>query len=308
MALAPPQVASSSPQPTTGTAKFPAAKPGFRPGGLGGTLAAGAIGGATGGIKQAPTPGAPAPAAVGGLGPAPASPSGFALDSTALGQIAQHQFSTNQSVTGLNQQGAYARTDLQKALAGLAQKQPLETQKTVEGYNHQGLLYSGHLGQSLGQLGQSFADRQASLNSNFTRGEAGRQSRISGLGEAEKLFEQQAASGSTGRQTAQAAADQTIGLQAQLAQAIAAAQAAQAAQAPQAPQAPRAAPQAAPATGPVILGPGAAAKVAAGGSGTGIVGSTARVNAQGQAFTVKPAVGGVWHVYPDHRVFVKGGK
>lgn len=289
-------------------AKYPAAAPGFKPGTtqiVNGEQAPVVLGtGAASTVSQpsaSATPGtAPAAAAA---APAPASqpaPDG-GLDATALGQIASHQFNTNQSIAGINQAGAYAQTDLQNALAQIAQQQPIDNEKALENYNDAGLLYSGHLGQALGQLGQSAADRQAALNTTFTRDQASRQSQISNLGEAEQIYDENAATASTARRTALAAADQSLGTQLPaaassptqaLAQAIAAAPSTS--QVTNGEQA------------PVILGPGASSTVGGVGSGQNVV--LAPSNPVVQVIP-DPAKGGVIHVHADgSRVFVKGGK
>lgn len=123
-----------------------------------------------------------------------------------------NHFKTGNAINHLIQQGGYAKTDLATALGQLQQKQPLDTENMREKYNNQGLLYSGHLGQALGQLGQSYADKQAGLQTNYDRGAAGRNSRIAELQAGEPLFNEGQAAASTGRATTQAAADPTQGV------------------------------------------------------------------------------------------------
>lgn len=271
-----PTVTKIAPQPTTGTAKFPAAKPGFTPGGLVLNTPNVILGPGTPQAVQTKVAATPAAAAA----PAPASglPGTNPLDSTALANIAGNQFKTNQSVANLTQQGAYAQTDLQQALAKLAKQQPLDQEKATENYNQQGLLYSGHFGQALGQLGQSYADRSSALQQAATRAAAARQAQISGLGESEKLYEQQQGLGAANRATAAAATDPTAGVDPTL-QVLAQALAAQAG----------------------TTAPAAAAVKPAAVSAHGVPKVTAGKDSAGNA--------GAWHTYPDgYRVFVRGGK
>jgi hypothetical protein len=86
-----------------------------------------------------------------------------------------------QKENALNLQSGYAATDLQSALGKLGQQQPLDTLKAQEQYNKQGLLYSGHLGQALGQINQNYLDKRASDQTSFGRQQAARDAAVAAL-------------------------------------------------------------------------------------------------------------------------------
>jgi hypothetical protein len=291
-------------------AKFPAAKPGFKPGTtqiVNGESAPIVLGPGTptavGQPQKAPAVAAAVNVNASPAAAAPASPpADGTLDATALGQIANNQFATNQKIAGLNQTGAYATTDLQKALQAITQQAPLDNEKALESFNQAGLLYSGHLGQALGQLGQSAADRSAALQTTFARDQASRQSQISDLGQAEQIYDQNASAASAARRAALAAADTSLGT-ALPAPTVAASPTQALAQAI----------AATPSTtqivngesAPIVLGPGTPTAVGGLGSGQNIL---APSNPVVQTIA-DPAKGGVIHVHADgSRVFVKGGK
>ena len=127
---------------------------------------------------------APSAAPPGQTPPAPGPPPGPQLDSTYYADVASRTANTNDKIAGLQEQGQMGLTALQNQLSSLRQQQPIKEEQTQEKYNNQGLLYSGHLGQALGQLGQSFADKQAGLNMNFQRQQGSRQAEIKALQDA----------------------------------------------------------------------------------------------------------------------------
>jgi hypothetical protein len=233
-----------------------------------------ALGNSTGahlpGMPVATRPGVPATppaasAAVDGTG----TPGGPVLDATALNNIASRQFATSNDINQIHQNEGYARTALQRALDQLTTGQATATQNTQNKYVLEGLGRSGALGQALGQVGSSYADRQATLRDNFSRTQAADASKILGLNTSNADFDQAQGLASAERAAKAAAGDQTLGT-------------------PPAP-APAAPPPAA--TPPVVRT-----------TGTGVNPRT------GQHYTFKQVPGGVLHIYPGAQpIFVKGG-
>lgn len=116
---------------------------------------------ATGTGPFAPASGASAAAAQ--AAPDPTSP----MDSTLAGWMATHQAARDQQLAANEQQGTANLANYQEALRRLNQQQPIEEQGQRQSYNKQGLFYSGHLGQSLGRLAQSYTERRADQRSGY---------------------------------------------------------------------------------------------------------------------------------------------
>jgi len=148
------------------------------------------------------TPTAPAPQ------PAP-QPS--PLDSTYFGNVAANEFKVNNEVNALNQQGAYARNDLQTALQKLAYQQPRDALKLEQGANSRGALYSTGYNQQLGDLENKYGNQQETLNQNYTRAEAAREAKIEGLQGSIPLYQVQQYNDAVGRAALLAQNDKALG-------------------------------------------------------------------------------------------------
>jgi hypothetical protein len=108
---------------------------------------------------------------------APASP----LDAQYEAQIAQNQFRANQQIAQINALGQNERAALGENLRLLGEREPVLEQGTTNRANASGLLYSGTLGRSIGDLQTQFVRSQARLNDTFGQREASRQAQLSGI-------------------------------------------------------------------------------------------------------------------------------
>lgn len=115
----------------------------------------------------AAAPGASAPAAAPGANP-------YAPDSTYYATDAKLNFDAQQGLNNLNQQSAYDKTDLTEALRRLLEQQPKDVQNAREAANRQGLLYSGHLGQQVGDINTGYVRSQSDQQQGYDRREAAR--------------------------------------------------------------------------------------------------------------------------------------
>jgi hypothetical protein len=95
-------------------------------------------------------------------------------DAAYYNAIAKLQFQANQGLANLDQQDAYATTDLQNALGRLHAQQPIAQQNTENTANAQGLFYSGQLGSRLGALNTQYAQQEGDINQNAQRAQAAR--------------------------------------------------------------------------------------------------------------------------------------
>lgn len=146
-----------------------------------------------------PTPGSPTPA------PSP-------YDSTYYNSLNQATFDATNKINGYNQQGAYARTDLQNALAQLAHQQTLAVQGNQETENARGGFALGHLGQTIGETNRSYLDRQSADQQTFDRGDAARSAAIQAVQGGLSLTQVALAAAAADRASAAAAADPTLGV------------------------------------------------------------------------------------------------
>lgn len=109
----------------------------------------------------------------------PAAPS--PLDGTYFNTLAQNQFQANQTIAGLNAQSGNDRTALQESLRQMAVREPQIEQQATNVANSKGLLYSGALGNQIGNDQTAYTQNQAQANTRFSQAEAGRQSQIAGI-------------------------------------------------------------------------------------------------------------------------------
>jgi hypothetical protein len=129
-----------------------------------------------------------------------------------LGNIAANDYKVGNQIAGLNQKGAYADTDLQRALAQVTHNLNLQERSAQERANSQGLLSSTTLAGNLGELGQSAGDRQTVLNTNNSRLHAAINGQIASLQGSVPLYDDQQAAGSAGRLSAADAANTALGM------------------------------------------------------------------------------------------------
>ena len=85
----------------------------------------------------------------------PGAPQGSDLDATYYQALAAAQLKANSTINADNLKQSYANTNEQNALAQLAHQQPIDTLNDQEKANEQGLLYSGTLGNQLGELNRA---------------------------------------------------------------------------------------------------------------------------------------------------------
>lgn len=143
---------------------------------VGGSLAS-PIGGAAA-PAAAPVPPPPAPPSP----PAPVAPPN-PLDAQYYNDMGIAQSRANQQIAQLNATGANERAALGENLRLLSQQEPITEQNFTNKANLAGLLYSGNLGRSIGDLQTQFVRQQARMNDTFSQHEAARQAQISGIGE-----------------------------------------------------------------------------------------------------------------------------
>lgn len=150
--------------------------------------------------KQAARP----PAAVPAVAAAPAAAAAPAPigDAQYFADMARSGFSADQQRAQLDQQQAYDQTDLQEALRRMALKQPLDEQAAKEAANRQGLLFSGHLGQTLGNIDTSYARQQADQQLAFARRTASRKAAAAALDQGYTLDQAAGLAASADRQVA----------------------------------------------------------------------------------------------------------
>lgn len=115
-------------------------------------------------------PGVPAPGAAPAAPPAP-----DARDSGYFGDVAKAQHQRDQTISGLNQQGAYDTADVQEALRRLGAQRPQDESSARVGANKQGLFYSSTLGNKVADIATSYSRQEGDINSAFTRREADRE-------------------------------------------------------------------------------------------------------------------------------------
>lgn len=155
---------------------------------FGGTMSAGPQGQIAGpstnvGLLAHPPPpftGAPAAAPPAPAAAAPGSPD-FAGDSGYIAALARLAYERDTGTAGINQQGAYDRTDTAEAIRRLNERQPQDTQVTKENANKQGLLLSGYLGKQLGDLQTQYARSRGDRQQSFDRRDAARRAAIADL-------------------------------------------------------------------------------------------------------------------------------
>ncbi len=136
------------------------------------------------------SPGTRPPAALAGTTiappPNPAAPAQPAqqpspLDATYWAQVNQANFQAGQKENAINQQSAYDRIALAEAQRQLEQREPVLEQNATNTANGQGLLYSGALGNQIGNMKTALLTTEANQNQGFAQREAGRQSQIQGV-------------------------------------------------------------------------------------------------------------------------------
>jgi hypothetical protein len=96
------------------------------------------------------------------------------MDSTLAEWMATHQAQRDQQLTANEQQGTSNLAAYQEALRRLNERQPIDEQNQRQSANKQGLFYSGHLGQSLGRLAQSYVERRADQRGTYDTAENAR--------------------------------------------------------------------------------------------------------------------------------------
>ena len=192
--------------------------------GLGANLKAPAAGGLKGGAKIGP-PKPPGPIKQTGAvqfhgGPVKAPPGAFAtpgaspaggptssngspaaptLDATAIANMAENQFKANQAIANLQQQQTSASTALQQQLAALHQQQPLSDLRLMTGANARGGLLTSAYGQQLGNLNQTFADKQLADQSAYGDKSAQIANAITGLQQGVPIYDAQQAAAAAER-------------------------------------------------------------------------------------------------------------
>lgn len=114
-----------------------------------------------------PTPVAGTPPQAGGQAP-------FAPDATYFTDLARQRFQVQQQLASYTRQSAEDRTGFTESQRRLAEQEPLAQQNANEGYNRQGLFYSGALGKEKARLATQYARSRADMRSSFDKRERAR--------------------------------------------------------------------------------------------------------------------------------------
>jgi hypothetical protein len=122
------------------------------------------------------TPGAPpAPSSTAAAPQPPRQATPSPLDSQYFASQAQRQFQANTQLGELDRQAGYDRTDFDEALRRMREQKPREQDQARSSRNRQGLFFSGHLGQDLGDIETQHVRQESDARQAFERRERARE-------------------------------------------------------------------------------------------------------------------------------------
>lgn len=122
-------------------------------------------------------PGAPAPPAAAPGPAAPADP----RDSRYFNDLSRFDFQAGESRRRIGEQSAFEKASMAEAIRRLTEAQPQIEQRATNGANSRGLLFSGALGQQIGDLRTDTLRRQTDAQNTFDQHETQRRGQLGAI-------------------------------------------------------------------------------------------------------------------------------